>query len=147
MTQKRINILLADDDVDDCYFFKRALEELLLPAELLIVNDGEELMKYLSCIKKPLPDIIFLDINMPRKDGTECLFEMKLDAELINIPIVILSTAGERKLIAQVLEIGADVYIHKPNDFSQLKQVIYHALPLSVENSYSKKSLKYILNA
>ena len=67
MTLKKINILLADDDHDDCHFFKLALKELSIDSNLTVVHDGEELMKYLNENTDHLPLILFLDINMPRK--------------------------------------------------------------------------------
>jgi CheY-like chemotaxis protein len=94
-----------------------------------------------------LPDVHFLDINMPRKNGIECLSEIKRNTKLKDIPVIIFSTSNSKDKIGVVFKSGADVYIHKPGDFSQLKQVILHALPIAVENIYSNGSLKYILNA
>jgi len=62
-----MKILLADDDIDDCFFFEKALEELQLSTHLTIVHDGQQLMNYLSENSKNLPDVLFLDLNMPRK--------------------------------------------------------------------------------
>ena len=67
MTPTTLNLLLADDDSDDCFFFKEALEELTISAKLTTVNDGVQLMKLLSTTGTPLPDALFLDLNMPRK--------------------------------------------------------------------------------
>ena len=76
--QNALYILLADDDEDDCAFFKEALDELLLSVSLVTVNDGVQLMDFLSDNPlKRLPDILFLDLNMPRKSGFECLAEIK----------------------------------------------------------------------
>jgi CheY-like chemotaxis protein len=147
MTVKPLNILLADDDMDDCNFFKDALNALPINTQLKTVNDGEELMTYLSENTHQLPDVLFLDINMPRKNGFECLSEMKDDAVLKNIPVVILSTSSSKEKIAKIFKIGGHVYIHKPNDFGQIKQVIQNVLPIALEHVFSKKPLKYILNA
>ncbi len=147
MNINKLNILLADDDIDDCLFFKHAMEELLLSDQLTTVHDGEQLMRYLSDNSAHLPDVLFLDINMPRKNGLECLSEIKQNTMLKDIPVVIFSTSNPREKIDMVFKNGADIYIHKPGDFSQLKQVLLHALPIAVENIYSTGSLKYILNA
>jgi len=79
MNLKQLNILLADDDIDDCIFFKEALEEFTIPSNLTTVNDGEQLMQILTDETNQLPNILFLDINMPRKNGFECLSEIKLN--------------------------------------------------------------------
>lgn len=149
MEANQLNILLADDDADDCIFFKQALKELSIPTNLKIVNDGEQLMNYLSENESGNggTDIIFLDINMPRKNGIECLSEIKRNEKLRHIPIVMFSTSNAWDTINMLFKSGAHVYIHKPSDFSQLKQVIHHALPIASENKFSSGKLKYILNA
>lgn len=147
MNSNQLNILLADDDTDDCIFFKQALDELTIPTSLTSVNDGEQLMKHLSNNEHQLPDVIFLDINMPRKNGIECLSEIKQNTTLNNIPVVMFSTTNAWDTINMLFKSGAHVYIHKPSDFSQLKQIIHHALPIAAENKFSTGKLKYILNA
>jgi CheY-like chemotaxis protein len=147
MNLKHLNILLADDDSDDCHFFKKAIEELLLSATLKIVHDGEQLMNYLYDNPKNLPDILFLDLSMPRKNGLECLSEIKQNKKLKDLPLVMLSTSNSKDTISKAFTIGAQVYIHKPGDFAQLKQVIYHALPIATEKIFPDSPVKYILNA
>jgi CheY-like chemotaxis protein len=140
-------ILLADDDKDDRLLFSIALEELSVPSKLATFEDGEKLMNYLFENNDQLPDVIFLDLNMPRKGGLECLSEIKQTKKLKDLPLIIFSTSNSRDMIDKAFRNGADVYIQKPSDFSQLKQVIFHALPIAVEKMVSKSSLKYILNA
>ena len=147
MNVKKLNILLADDDTDDCKFFKEALKKLPIPTHLTIVNDGEQLMTYLFKKSDYLPDAIFLDINMPRKNGLECLCEIKKNKALKNLPVVMFSTSNSQDKINMLFKTGADVYVRKPSDFSQLVQIIHHALPMATENSFSSGKLKYILNA
>ncbi len=147
MNLKTLNIILADDDTDDCNFFKEALGELELPTHLTVVRDGEELMQLLTNETKELPDVLFLDINMPRKNGYECLSEIKHNKKLKVIPVVMFSTSNSLDNINTVFKAGAHVYIHKPGDFAQLKEVIYHALPIATEEMSAKNRLKYILNA
>jgi CheY-like chemotaxis protein len=147
MKYKQLNILLADDDKDDCIFFKQALEEIASHTNLITVNDGDELIASLLGNIDHLPHIIFLDINMPRKNGLECLKEIKSHDLLSEIPVVMFSTTNEWDVISMLFKSGANVYIHKPNDFAQLKQVLHHALPIAAEKVFSNSPIKYILNA
>ena len=150
MNSNKLNILLADDDTDDCVFFKQALDELSSPTNLTIVNDGEQLMQYLATEESGNNggiDVIFLDINMPRKNGMECLSEIKLIEKLKHIPVVMFSTSNDWDTINMLFKSGAHVYIHKQSDFSQLKRIIHHALPIAAENKFSSGKPKYILNA
>ena len=144
---KTLNILLADDDTDDCNFFKEALVKLNLSANLKTVNDGEELMQLLSNETIDLPNLLFLDINMPRKNGFECLSEIKKNDRLKDLPIVIFSTSNSRDNINHAFKIGANIYISKPGNFNQLMQVIQHAIPIASDKIVSSSQLKYILNA
>jgi CheY-like chemotaxis protein len=147
MNLKKLNILLADDDIDDCHFFKEALEALPITTELVTVHDGDELISYLTGNTTQLPHVLFLDINMPRKNGFECLTEIKQNEKLKDLPVVMFSTSKAPEKIDILFKTGADVYIHKPSNFSELVQVIHHALPMAAENIFSNGKLKYILNA
>ncbi len=147
MTYKNLNVLLADDDADDCYFFKAALKEVAVSSQLAIVNDGEQLMSYLIENSEHLPTVLFLDINMPRKNGLECLKEIRQNKLFKELSVIMLSTSNSWDTINMLFKSGAHVYIHKPSDFAQLKQVIHHAIPLAAEKIFTHKPLKYILNA
>jgi CheY-like chemotaxis protein len=129
MIEQNYNLLLADDDEDDCAFFKEALDELSLPAALVTVNDGVQLMDFLNK-SNLLPSILFLDLNMPRKNGYECLTEIKQNTELKNLPIIIFSTSLDTEIVNLVYEKGAVYYIRKPGEFAQLKKVISNAFAL-----------------
>jgi CheY-like chemotaxis protein len=126
----KINILLADDDKADCLLFKEALEELPVSAILTIVHDGEQLMEAISKEVKKLPDVLFLDLNMPRKNGFVSLGEIKSSPELQKLPVIIFSTASDVDIVKNVFRNAAHYYICKPADFSQLKKVIYEAIIL-----------------
>lgn len=121
------HILLADDDLDDCLFFKEALEELELPAKLTTVHNGEQLMQWLQTCEQ-LPNILFLDLNMPRKNGFACLKEIKSSPSLKELPVTILSTAFEHEMANQLYTNGAQQCFKKPTDFATFKQIIYNAL-------------------
>jgi CheY-like chemotaxis protein len=125
-----LQLLLADDDEDDCLFFKQALAELTIASHLTTVEDGEQLMHWLATNTGPLPDALFLDLNMPREGGYECLEEIKADQRLRQLPVIILSTSFEKEMADLLHKKGAHSCVIKPADFSQLKQVIQQALSL-----------------
>jgi CheY-like chemotaxis protein len=130
MNLSQLNILLADDDIDDCIFFKEALEDLPMATSLRAVHDGEQLMHLLSHETGKLPHILFLDLNMPRKNGFECLSEIKLNKKLENIPVVIFSTSFEKEVVKQLYLNRAQYFIRKPSEFAQFKKIILHVLTL-----------------
>ena len=143
-----INLLLADDDSDDRLFFKEALDELPLSVILNSVHDGEQLMDFLSKNSGHLPSVLFLDLNMPRKNGLECLTEIKKDNMLKNLPVVVFSTSFDPETINHLYENGAHYYIRKPAEFSKLKTVINDAIRLSTEMNALQPSIEnFILQA
>ena len=147
MNPKPLNILLADDDFDDCYFFREALEALPQSTNLVNVHNGDELMNYLTQNIGRLPRMLFPDINMPLKNGFECLADIKNNELLKDLPVVMYSTSDSKDRINVLFNTGADVYIRKPVNFAQLVEVIHHTLPMVAENIFSNVKLKYILNA
>ena len=124
MNLKQLNILHADDDMDDCAFFKEALDELQLPTCHISVHDGDELMTYLGNEKNDLPHVLFLDLNMPRKDGSECLTEIKFNERLKALTVVIFSTSMEPQLLKTLYKNGAHYYIRKPANLTKFKAII-----------------------
>jgi len=136
MITQNINILLADDDYADCLLFKDALEELPISASLTIVHNGEEVIKEITNKKKKLPDVLFLDLNMPRKNGFATLGEIKRSIDLQDLTVIIFSTSSDMQMVKQVYKDAAHYYICKPVDFLEMKKVIYEALSLlSKENT------------
>jgi len=133
MSSEKINLLLADDDIDDRMFFKDALSELPVLTSLQTVSDGVELMDFLN-VNEPLPDLLFLDLNMPRKAGMECLSEIKRNEKLKPLPVVIYSTSLDYNVADLLFERGAFLYIRKPADFEALKEVIHKAITASTKN-------------
>ncbi len=129
---------MADDDKDDCDLFKEALDELLLPANLGVVHDGEQLMQLLNNQTIELPQMLFLDLNMPRKNGFECLSEIKHNDHLKNLPVIIFSTSFDRDIVNKLHINGAHYYISKPNEFTKLKDVIHAALSAVTQKGYVK---------
>lgn len=129
------NLLLADDDCDDCLFFQEALDELAFESRLTTVNDGVELMTFLKDDSSTLPAALFLDLNMPLKSGFECLTEIKLIENLKQIPVIIFSTSYDIKVVDLLYDKGATYYIRKPGAFEDLKKVINEAVQL-VSNKF-----------
>ena len=130
MISQKINILLADDNIDDCLLFREALEALPVSANLDIVYDGDQLMERLSEKGAKLPDVLFLDLYMPRKNGFASLGAIKRNSELQNIPVIIISSVSEQESVKNVFRDAAHYYICKPANFLQLKKVIYEAVTL-----------------
>lgn len=128
MGNEPLHILLADDDEGDRLLFTEALSELEINAEVSIVNNGVELMEWLQMKNNRLPDIIFLDLNMPRKGGIACLQEIRSDERLKDISVAIYSTSDNEKDKTEAFHHGANVYIAKPNNFTELKQVLGKAV-------------------
>ena len=128
---KMITILLADDDPDDRQLTQDAFVENRLVNVLHCVEDGEELMEYLRRQGRyvdqkdaPLPGLILLDLNMPRKDGREALKEIKADPELRRIPIVVLTTSKAEEDILRTYDLGVNSYVTKPVTFKSLVELI-----------------------
>jgi len=129
-----LHILLADDDIDDRLFFDKALKEIPIATELVTVYNGEQLMVYLGENSENLPDLLFLDLSMPRKTGFECLSEIKENNRFKDIPVVMFTTSFTRGIDLEdnlkntLSRMGAMDYIRKPGDFEELKQVIQQTL-------------------
>jgi CheY-like chemotaxis protein len=138
MSSKHLNILLADDDIDDCVFFKEALEGLPLSTHLTAVHDGEQLMQLLTSETNELPHVLFLDLNMPRKNGFECLSELKLNIKLKELPVIVFSTSFEQEVVNVLHKNGGRYFIRKPAEFEQLKKVILQALTLIGQEDISQ---------
>ncbi len=125
-----INILIADDDEDDIFFAVEALNKSRLANKVYCVHDGVELMDFLHNRGKyegediPVPDLILLDLNMPKMNGREALKELRSDERLEHIPVVILTTSSADQDILASYKLGANSYINKPVDFDGLVDIM-----------------------
>ncbi len=147
MTSTPPILLLADDDTNDCFFFKEALKELCISAKLINVNDGVQLMEMLSAKETQLPDALFLDLNMPRKSGFECLSEIKIIDKLMNLPVIIFSTSIDIDVVDMFYKKRAYYYIRKPGEFDKLKKVIFEAITFLSQSKLTQPSRdKFILH-
>lgn len=129
--ERPITILMADDDPDDRELTREVFRESRLANEFHTVEDGEELMDYLHRRNRyahlngaPLPGLILLDLNMPRKDGREALKEIKSDPHLRRIPIVVLTTSKAEEDILRSYDLGVNSYVTKPVTFSSLVELV-----------------------
>ena len=121
---KRVAILIAEDDPDDRLLIRKAFEDSRLLNHLHFVEDGEELMDYLhqrgafqDPASAPRPGLILLDLNMPRKDGREALKEIKGDPSLKRIPVVVLTTSKTEEDVVRSYDLGVNSFITKPVKF------------------------------
>jgi CheY-like chemotaxis protein len=148
MNLNQLNILLADDDTDDRFFFEEALKDFPISTRLTTVPNGEHLMHLLITETNQLPDVIFLDLNMPRKNGFECLSELKLNKKLKEIPVIIYSKFYHKKIADLLYLNGATYYISKPSEISQLKKVVQQLITLIAQgNILQPAQEKFVLAA
>lgn len=127
MSDPKIKIFLADDDDDDREFFSTALESLNYPYELTMANNGERVIDYFKAGEN-IPDLVFLDINMPKADGIECLVKIRELYPVKGPVVIMLSTSSSEKTIALSRQYGASIYIEKPNQFNQLIRFLDYCL-------------------
>jgi len=125
MDNVAVKIILADDDESDRLIFIEAFSEIRIKADVVALHDGKQLMEYLDKNNVDLPAIIFLDLNMPRKSGVECLKEIRATKKFKDIPIAIYSTSSSKNDIEESFQYGANVYLKKPSDFNKLKEALY----------------------
>jgi CheY-like chemotaxis protein len=120
-------IVLAEDDFEDVEFFKDALLELKIDNDLTVVENGLLLMDYLEKAATP-PDFVFIDLNMPFKNGLQCLREIRSNDRWKTLKAVILSTSSNEKQRNTCYEMGADLFLTKPTSFHELKKQLAECL-------------------
>jgi chemotaxis family two-component system response regulator Rcp1 len=125
---RSIEVLLVEDDLGDVELTKEAIEATRLAVKLSVVRDGEEAMAYLrkegNYADAASPDLVLLDLNMPRKDGREVLHDMKDDPILTHIPVVVLTTSDSDEDIMKSYDLGANCYVTKPVGLEQFMKVV-----------------------
>lgn len=124
-------ILLVEDDLGDQELTRRALKHESVHVDLRIVHDGEQAMEYLlrsgefaDPEKSPAPDLILLDLNMPRKNGREVLSDLRKNDRLSRIPVVVLTTSEQEADILRSYDLGCNSYIQKPVDIEQFTESV-----------------------
>lgn len=125
------NIFLADDDIDDREMFAEVLLELDSSVILKQAEDGKQLMEILQVSPNPIPDVVFLDLNMPKQNGFECLKQIRNhDGHLKNLNIVIFTISSDQNDMAKAFALGANFYAVKPNTFSELRSFVRDVLQI-----------------
>jgi CheY-like chemotaxis protein len=123
-----IDVLLVEDDPGDTLMIREAFEHNKVRNSLACVTDGVEAMRYLrredDYAKAPRPDLILLDLNLPRKDGREVLAEIKADQALRSIPVVVLTTSQAEEDVLRSYQLHANAYVTKPVDFDRFIEVV-----------------------
>jgi CheY-like chemotaxis protein len=121
-------IMLADDDGDDRMLFEDAVREINGKIKINISADGVQLMDSLIEKVSLKPDIIFLDINMPKKNGFDCLMQIRASQNLKDIPVIIYSTCSQEETVNKAFECGANFFLRKPDSFGTLKKILLKIL-------------------
>lgn len=136
--KKGFTIFYTDDDLDDLEFFTEVVDSINSEVILITQNNGKKLLEALHN-PPPLPSIIFLDLNMPGLNGFDVLTEIRNSDNLKNLTVIILSTSNDDKIIAKSLNLGANFYITKPNDFVSLKKSIEHSIDVNWNSFITNK--------
>lgn len=131
MNKTPLHIVLADDDEDDRMLFSEAIDEINIRTKLSLFNHGQELMDYLTLPKVVLPCLVFLDLNMPIKNGMQCLNEIRNNKRLSNLCVAIYSTSSSEADIEETFLNGANIYINKPSSYKELREAIAKVLQLN----------------
>lgn len=125
---EKITIFLADDDPDDRSLFEQALNGFSTKHKMQFFHNGKELLDYFNQPDAEIPDILFLDLNMPYFTGTECLIEIRKNPRYRELPIAIYSTSSSEKDQEDTFVNGANVYIKKPDSFDKLQKVLQEVI-------------------
>ena len=119
-----ITILLVEDDPGDVVLVREAFEHDKVRNELRVASDGVYALEQLRDLERPLPDLILLDLNLPRMDGRELLAEIRKDPRLTRIPVVVLTTSDAEADIVRSYELHANAYVTKPVDLNRFLKVV-----------------------
>lgn len=136
-------LFYAEDDQDDIFLFQSVLNEMNIAHELVVASNGQELIDNLNN-PPPSPQLVFIDLNMPVKNGLESLEEIRASIEYGKVPIIILSTSSDEEAIERAKELGADMYIVKPTNYGQLRAFLQECLAIDWLN-FRKDPMKVFL--
>lgn len=146
MEPSSIKILLAEDNTAERELFKRAMKDLSFKVDLTVVEDGAKLMAHLKNCRQ-MPDLLFLDLNMPLKNGSECLSAIKNHPKFKNIPVIIYSTSYLDEVLDVLYSHGAHYYLQKKIDSSDLRSNLEHIGTMFInDNMQRPERNKFFLN-
>jgi CheY-like chemotaxis protein len=140
-----LHLLFVDDDSDESYLFNEALEHSGLNIELSRAKDGNALLEYLQ--NEPLPDMVFIDLNMPYKDGLEALTEIRRNPKFDKLPLVIYSTTRNNSHIDSSYLNGASLFVVKPNTFDGMVQIVKKVCTIDWANFSTPKREEFLITA
>jgi CheY-like chemotaxis protein len=143
---KLLHIILADDDAEDREIFMDAIREVAPQVKVTVANNGQQLMHILEGSETAHPNLIFLDLNMPLKNGHECLEEIRSNRKLKHIPVIIYSTSTSREHIDETFRRGASFYMPKPDSFRDLKTLTSKILSFDWENPVKPLKEGFVLS-
>jgi CheY-like chemotaxis protein len=147
MINEPIRIFLVDDDDDDCCLFRDALGEVSQSYQLTVAKDGVEIMETLREKIPPSPHYLFLDINMPLKNGLQCLAEIRSIPHYTSIPVIMLSTSIDEKYVQTAQNLGAVHYIRKPDSFSGLKRLLQKVLDMKLGTNENAETSNFLITS
>jgi len=147
MSNEALHLLLTDDNKSEHVFFKHALNYIDASIKLTSMPGGIELMQYLENDQNPLPDILFLDVNMPFKNGKECLSAIRANARFKDVAVVMYSTSDAQKDTDDTFALGADLYVRKPTGKEDLSEILNAVLALYKQGKMKNRSRSgYVLS-
>jgi len=145
LVQEQTHVLLAEDDEDDVIFFKLAIGSIPILIKLRTAVDGEMLFVLL---REELPDVIFLDINMPCKDGVACIVEIRKNSDYNNIPVIMYTSLKNSRYIDKCFESGANFYVTKSNTVAELAEKLKRIFSINwKEHLYYPAKSDFVLDA
>jgi CheY-like chemotaxis protein len=139
--KKELVCMLIDDDSDDQDIFRLAMEGTGRPYKCILANDGVEALEMLAADNSLIPDYIFIDLNMPRMGGRQCLSELRQIERLNKTPLIIFSTSSEQRDITETMQMGASDYISKPSSISTLSRLLSHVFASEKSTGYSQRQV------
>ena len=140
-----LNVLLTDDNVNEHFFFNHCAKNISDKIQIISLNSGKALMDYLENEDNPLPDILFLDVNMPLKNGNDCLADIRAKHRYDTLPVVMYSTSDSTDDVEKAFELGANIYVKKPVGIDELKQVLLKVFTIFEDNKLQSVEKKDFL--
>ena len=125
------SVVLAEDNLEHCFFFRKSLKEVGPEIQLTEVNDGEKLV---TLLERYLPDLLFLDLSMPCKNGMQCIREIRENKSLDVMPVIVYSINSKNHSIQTAYDLGANLYIIKPEEYGEMVSCLRKVLSMDWKN-------------
>jgi CheY-like chemotaxis protein len=138
MTASTLNILLADDSADEHFLFLHTMKNVDTDVKIYTVLNGVELIKWLNQPDAVMPDLLFLDLNMPLKNGKETLKEIRKNDRFADLNVLIYSTSDEKRDVDETFALGANLYVKKPQDYNELERTLSKLISLYREKGIER---------